>query len=344
MALAQKLDSSSLETTVQQQPYLQTSTAGQAAAAELAMEEVDYESLPTERLSAHLCAGAAAGMMEHCAMYPVDCVKTRMMALNPDPQARYRSLTQAFYRIVTQENPRALFRGMGAVASGAGPAHAIYFACYEFSKKFLSNGNRSTVLSQGAAGAISSLLHDAFMNPIDVMKQRLQMYNSPYRGAIHCARTVYQSEGLRAFYRSYTTQVSMNVPFQVTHFVGYEFLQDRLNYERKYDPLSHMLSGAGAGAFASIITNPLDVAKTLLNTRLQHKQLANEQRIVGMVNAMITIYKTTGIRGYYRGVTARVLYQMPSTAICWSVYEFFKHALRLKSQEEGSPSSNQPPS
>ena len=39
------------------------------------MEEVDYESLPTERLSAHLVAGAAAGMMEHCAMYPVDCVK-----------------------------------------------------------------------------------------------------------------------------------------------------------------------------------------------------------------------------------------------------------------------------
>ena len=72
-----------------------------------------------------------------------------MMALNPDPKARYKSLPQAFHRIVTQENPRALFRGMGVVASGAGPAHAIYFACYEFSKKALSNGNRSTVLSQG---------------------------------------------------------------------------------------------------------------------------------------------------------------------------------------------------
>ena len=39
------------------------------------MEEVDYESLPTDKLSAHLMAGAAAGMMEHCVMYPVDCVK-----------------------------------------------------------------------------------------------------------------------------------------------------------------------------------------------------------------------------------------------------------------------------
>lgn len=39
------------------------------------MDEVDYESLPTDRLSAHLVAGAAAGVMEHCVMYPVDCVK-----------------------------------------------------------------------------------------------------------------------------------------------------------------------------------------------------------------------------------------------------------------------------
>lgn len=39
------------------------------------MEEVDYESLPTDKLLPHLMAGGAAGVMEHCTMYPVDCVK-----------------------------------------------------------------------------------------------------------------------------------------------------------------------------------------------------------------------------------------------------------------------------
>lgn len=38
-------------------------------------EEIDYESIPTDNLSAHLLAGGAAGMMEHCVMYPVDCIK-----------------------------------------------------------------------------------------------------------------------------------------------------------------------------------------------------------------------------------------------------------------------------
>ena len=159
------------------------------------------------------------------------------------------------------------------------------------------------------------------------------MYNTPYKGAIDCAKTIYRTEGIKAFYRSYTTQLSMNVPFQVLHFITYELQQDIWNSSRKYDPLSHMLSGAGAGALAAGITTPLDVAKTLLNTREQTRSVEAEKRVSGMVNAMVTIYKTSGVRGYFRGASARVIYQIPSTAICWSVYEFFKHSLGLKEQE-----------
>lgn len=45
------------------------------------MEEVDYESLPTDKLLPHLLAGGAAGVMEHCTMYPVDCVKVRRVVI-----------------------------------------------------------------------------------------------------------------------------------------------------------------------------------------------------------------------------------------------------------------------
>lgn len=34
-----------------------------------------------------------------------------------------------------------------------------------------------------------------------------------------------------------------------------------------------------------------------------------------------------GPLGYFRGMQARVLYQMPAAAICWSTYEFFKYVL-----------------
>lgn len=32
-------------------------------------------------------------------------------------------------------------------------------------------------------------------------------------------------------------------------------------------------------------------------------------------------------------MSARVLYQMPSTAICWTVYEFFKFAITKREAE-----------
>lgn len=34
-----------------------------------------YESLPTSSVAVHMTAGAFAGIMEHCVMYPLDSVK-----------------------------------------------------------------------------------------------------------------------------------------------------------------------------------------------------------------------------------------------------------------------------
>ena len=130
---------------------------------------------------------------------------------------------------------------------------------------------------------------------------------------------------MRAFYRSYTTQLTMNIPFQATHFVFYELCQDWLNKDRAYKPSSHVISGAVAGAVAAGLTTPLDVCKTLLNTQERCAVARSESAINGMVQAARTIYEFRGPAGFFKGLTARIIYQMPSTAISWSVYEFFKY-------------------
>lgn len=79
-----------------------------------------------------------------------------------------------------------------------------------------------------ASGVIATLIHDAVSNPAEVIKQRMQMYNSPYKSVVACLRGVYQSEGLKAFYRSYSTQLVMNIPNQTIHFTTYEFFQNRV--------------------------------------------------------------------------------------------------------------------
>lgn len=151
-----------------------------------------------------------------------------------------------------------------------------------------------------------------------VVKQRMQMYNSPYRGVMDCVRAVWQKEGPAAFYRSYTTQLTMNVPFQALHFMTYEYLQELLNPHRQYNPSSHMVSGALAGAIAAATTTPLDVCKTLLNTQesLALSSLSSGQgpgqsqgahrHISGLAHAFRTVYRLGGLKGFFRGVQARI--------------------------------------
>ncbi|KAH3708133.1 mitoferrin-2-like [Dreissena polymorpha] len=287
-----------------------------------------YESLPPSTTAVtHMLAGAMAGVGEHCVMYPFDCVKTRMQSLVPDPRADYRGVVDAIVTIFRHEGLRNTTRGIGAVVGGAGPAHALYFACYENLKKRLSNGQQGNHLAHGVAGCVATLLHDLFMNPADVIKQRMQVYGSPYRSCTECGAHIFKTEGAKAFYRSFPTQLTMNVPFQAVHFMTYELTQDVMNPTRKYDPLTHGVSGAIAGACAAAITMPLDVCKTLLNTQEHCSRTNTVSYINGMGAAFRTVYEYQGIRGYFRGLTARVCYQMPGTAISWSIYEFFKFVL-----------------
>ncbi|XP_002738766.2 mitoferrin-2-like [Saccoglossus kowalevskii] len=257
-----------------------------------------------------------------------------MQNLQPHAKANYRNIMHAFSTIIKEEGMFRTIRGVNIVAIGAGPSHALYFATYEKMKKLLSERPGHNPLANAVAGSLATLVHDAAMSPVDVVKQRMQVYTSPYKGVIDCARTVYRQEGLRAFYRSYTTQLTMNIPFQCIHFVTYEFTQERFNPKREYNPLTHVVSGAVAGGIAAAVTTPLDVCKTLLNT--QESCVAsrlNNQAIVGMLNGIKAIHRCCGFAGYFRGVQARVIYQMPSTALAWSVYEFFKYFITKQKTE-----------
>ena len=168
---------------------------------------------------------------------------------------------------------------------------------------------------------------------IAVVKQRMQVFGSGYRTCLQCSRSIMRKEGVWAFYRSYTTQLVMNVPFQSIQFVMYEVMQDFLNNDRSYSPGTHMCSGAVAGAVAAAVTMPLDVCKTLLNTQ-ETCARTHLSYINGMASAFRTVYEFRGIHGFLRGMGARVIYQMPSTAISWSVYEFFKFVITHRNHSD----------
>ncbi|EXJ73671.1 uncharacterized protein Z519_10255 [Cladophialophora bantiana CBS 173.52] len=306
-------------------------------------EEFDYEALPPNYgLGHNMLAGAFAGIAEHTVMYPVDLMKTRMQIINPSAGGLYTGLSHAVSTIYRIEGLRTLWRGVTSVIVGAGPAHAVYFGTYEVVKEF-AGGNKADgkhhPLAAAASGACATIASDALMNPFDVIKQRMQVHGSTYRSISHCARSVWRAEGISAFYVSYPTTLCMTVPFTATQFMAYESLSKIMNPRKEYDPITHCVAGGLAGAFAAGITTPLDVIKTLLQTRGLSQQ-AEIRNVRGLFHAAAIIKKEFGWRGFMRGWRPRIITTMPSTAICWSSYEMAKAYFKRTLREEQTPHTN----
>jgi solute carrier family 25 iron transporter 28/37 len=146
----------------------------------------------------------------------------------------------------------------------------------------------------------------------------MQVHGSVHKTLAQCARTVYRTEGLQAFYVSYPTTLCMTIPFTATQFMAYESISKVMNPTKEYDPFTHCIAGGLAGAVAAGITTPLDVIKTLLQTR----GLAEDSEIrsaKGLFNAAAIIKRQFGWKGFLRGMRPRIISTMPSTAICWYV-------------------------
>ncbi|KNG47688.1 asparaginyl-trna synthetase [Stemphylium lycopersici] len=221
-------------------------------------------------------------------------VATRMQIVNPSPSAMYSGISNAMVTISRAEGFWSLWRGLSSVVMGAA--------------------------ASGAAATISS---DALMNPFDVIKQRMQMHGSVYKSVPQCAREVFRTEGVGAFYVSYPTTLCMTVPFTALQFMAYESISKVMNPTGRYDPYTHCFAGGIAGGFAAGLTTPLDVIKTLLQTRGNARDV-ELKNVSGLIQAAKIIHQREGYRGYFRGLKPRIITTMPSTAICWSAYEMAK--------------------
>ncbi|KAL7247234.1 hypothetical protein ACSBR2_002202 [Camellia fascicularis] len=266
----------------------------------------------------HFWQFMVAGSVEHMAMFPVDTIKTRMQALGGSCPIKSAGLRQALGSIFRSEGLFGLYRGIGAMGLGAGPAHAVYFSVYEFCKKAFSGDNPNNAAAHAARG----------------WWQRWR--------ATPCLRRwmwVLREEGIMGFYASYWTTVVMNAPFTAVHFATYEAAKRGLmevspesaNDERW---VVHATAGAVAGALAAFVTTPLDVVKT----QLQCQGVCGCDRFIsGSIRDVIqTVVKKDGYRELMRGWLPRMLFHAPAAAICWSTYE----AVKSFFQELNSHSNN----
>jgi hypothetical protein len=112
------------------------------------------------------------------------------------------------------------------------------------------------------------------------LKTRLQLqgrYNYPhfnsgynYRSTIHAVRTIYKVEGFSALFHGYKATLWRDLPFSALQFAFYEELRDRAKRYMGSNNIGLLLeiaTAASAGGMAGVMTTPLDVVKTRIQTQ-----------------------------------------------------------------------------
>merc|ERR1719397_1271808 len=176
-------------------------------------------------------------------------------------------------------------------------------------------------LYRGAPSVAATMSHDIISTPIDVIKQRLQMKNSP----LQSYWDGFLKTPINQLFRSYPTAVILNVPMVTTNFVTYETLTllTKTNIKDESSMWNHLVCGGTAGGLAGFLSTPLDVVKTRIQTDCKCGK-----RPLRCVIKEVT--QKEGLLALWAGYGARTIYHIPSAAITWSIYELMKKALGWK--------------
>ena len=179
------------------------------------------------------------------------------------------------------------------------------------------------------------------------MQSDLKLYH--YKNDLDAIKQIRHTEGVRGLYRAYGATVMSFGPYSALYFMLYEkskgllVANDPTTYLRKIHKeddkaieASHqkdigffksMACSIFAGGTASVMTNPLDIAKLRLQVQragLKGGGSTKDYHYQHMIDAIFKIGKEEGVRALFNGSSARVLYHVPMTAISMSILEEVK--------------------
>ncbi|CAL6298681.1 unnamed protein product [Bathycoccus prasinos] len=103
-------------------------------------------------------------------------------------------------------------------------------------------------------------------------------------------------------------------------------------YENNISP--HAVSAFAAATCATILTHPLDLCKTRVQTMTNNNNNNNNKKVMTLRTVFKDVVRKEGVLALYRGVFARVLSVAPGSAISFYAYESIRKSGALRLEEE----------
>lgn len=171
------------------------------------------------------------------------------------------------------------------------------------------------------AGGIAGVVSRTAIAPIERVKILYQVSRSS-AGSSHwmsLAPRILREEGLAAFWKGNTAAVVRVVPYMSMTFLTYEEYKVTLNSLGVPKQVTTLAAGSLAGATATILTYPLDLARaTMAMPTNTH---------ASMFEAVGSIARERGVGALYSGVTATCMGVAPYAGLKFMSYEALKGVL-----------------
>ncbi|RLN13034.1 hypothetical protein C2845_PM09G18230 [Panicum miliaceum] len=180
---------------------------------------------PKTFLPPSLVAGAIAGVSSTLCMYPLELIKTRLTIEKDD----YNNFLHAFVKILREEGPSELYRGLTPSLIGVVPYAATNYYAYDTLKKLYRKtfkqeeiSNIATLLIGSAAGAISSTA----TFPLEVARKQMQVGavggRQVYKNVFHALYCIMEKEGIGGLYKGLGPSCIKLMPAAGISFMCYE--------------------------------------------------------------------------------------------------------------------------
>uniref|UniRef100_A0A8C2AC24 Solute carrier family 25 member 33 n=2 Tax=Cyprinus carpio TaxID=7962 RepID=A0A8C2AC24_CYPCA len=142
-------------------------------------------------------------------------------------------------------------------------------------------------------------------------------------GLLQVLRSILEKEGPKSLFRGLGPNLVGVAPSRAIYFAAYSKSKETFN--GIFVPNSGIVHMSSAG-FAAFVTNSLMNPIWMVKTRMQLERKALGEKKMNTLQCVRHVYKTEGIRGFYRGLTASYA-GISETMICFLIYETLKKYL-----------------
>uniref|UniRef100_A0A8H7TNU3 Mitochondrial thiamine pyrophosphate carrier 1 n=1 Tax=Bionectria ochroleuca TaxID=29856 RepID=A0A8H7TNU3_BIOOC len=284
-------------------------------------------------------AGAIAGLISRFIIAPLDVVKIRLQ-LQPhsltDPleplrdAPAYRGAVATVKHILKHEGITGLWKGNVPAEIMYVCYASIQFGTYRATTMALQSAFAENRLPGAAesfiAGASAGAVATTCTYPLDLLRTRFaaqgrhRIYSSLW-GAIS---SIKREEGVKGFFRGICPGVGQIVPSMGIFFLTYEQL--RLALSRYNLPWGG--GDATAGMVGSVVAKTTVFPLDLVRKRIQVQGPTRMRYVYGNIpeyksarKALVTIVRTEGLRGLFKGLPISLIKSAPASAVTVWTYE-----------------------